>query len=261
MQHSLWILGLGWLAAALAMTALWLYQQARKNATIVDVAWSAGVGLMALAFAYFGEGSTLSRALLAAIAGTWSLRLFLYLLVSRVLKHEEEDGRYAELRTQWGSRASLNFFLFFQFQAFLVVLFAIPFAVVASNPATHWSPWTFTAVALAVTAIIGEAIADAQLAAWRKDPAHRGKTCRAGLWAYSRHPNYFFEWIHWWAYVCLAIGSEMPWLALWGPLIMLLFLFRITGIPYTERQALRSRADYAEYQRSVSVFLPWFPKK
>jgi steroid 5-alpha reductase family enzyme len=81
--------------------------------------------------------------------------------------------------------------------------------------------------------------------------------CRAGLWRYSRHPNYFFEWVHWWAYV--LIGHAAP-LTLLGPAAMLLFLFRVTGIPYTERQALKSRGEqYREYQRTTSRFVPWPP--
>ena len=120
--------------------------------------------------------------------------------------------------------------------------------------------WTDLAGALlAVGALVGEGIADRQLAAWRHDPANRGVTCRAGLWRYSRHPNYFFEWVHWWAYVLIGAGV---WWTLLGPALMLVFLFRLTGIPYTEQQALKSRGeDYKRYQQTTSVFFPWFPKQ
>jgi steroid 5-alpha reductase family enzyme len=111
--------------------------------------------------------------------------------------------------------------------------------------------------------VAGEALADRQLAAHRRDPANKGKTCRSGLWRYSRHPNYFFEFLHWFAYVFLAVGMGIGWIAasLIGPAVMLVFLYRVTGIPYTEAQALRSRGeDYAEYQRTTSPFLPLPPK-
>ena len=92
----------------------------------------------------------------------------------------------------------------------------------------------------------GESLADAQLARFRANPANRGKTCRSGLWRYSRHPNYFFEWLHWFAYVLLAAGSPLHWLAWSGPVVMYVFLRWISGIPWTEQQALRSRGeDYA----------------
>ena len=81
-----------------------------------------------------------------------------------------------------------------------------------------------------------------------------------GLWRYSRHPNYFFEWLHWFAYVCLAVGSPLGWLAWSGPLLMYMFLRWISGIPWTEAQALRTRGDdYRAYQRDTPMLFPWFP--
>lgn len=110
--------------------------------------------------------------------------------------------------------------------------------------------------------ILGERVADAQLKRWRRNPANKGSTCRPALWRYSRHPNYFFEWLHWWGYVLLTAGSLHMIAALLGPVVMLIFLFRITGTPYTEKQALRSRGDdYRDYQRTTSACFPWFPGK
>ena len=101
-----------------------------------------------------------------------------------------------------------------------------------------------------------------QLAAFRAQPSNRGRTCRSGLWRYSRHPNYFFEWLHWFAYVALAVGSPVSWLAWSGPVVMYLFLRYISGIPFTEANALRSRGDdYREYQRTTPMLFPWFPRK
>lgn len=246
---------------ALLMLGLWVLQRRWNDATIVDVAWSGGVGGMALGLAYFSDGAIANRVILALVAGIWSLRLFIYLLLNRVVKRTGEDGRYRALREKWKEKASLYFLLFFQFQALLVVLFAIPFVPVAQNSLSLWSPWHIAGLSIATIAIGGEALADAQLAQWRSNSANKGKTCRQGLWNYSRHPNYFFEWIHWWSYVFLAQGSPIWWIALWGPIIMWIFLFRVTGIPYTEEQALRSRSDYALYQKTVSVFVPWFPRR
>jgi steroid 5-alpha reductase family enzyme len=111
-----------------------------------------------------------------------------------------------------------------------------------------------------LVALAGESAADRQLARFKADPANRGRVCREGLWRYSRHPNYFFEWIHWWAYVFLAVGSPHWWLAPFGVVAMLVFLTLVSGIPRSEAQALKSRgAGYREYQRTTSAFLPWFP--
>ena len=109
-----------------------------------------------------------------------------------------------------------------------------------------------------VISVTGETIADNQLANFRSMSQNQGKTCRNGLWRFSRHPNYFFEWLHWWSYVLLGQGSALTWL---GPPLMLLFLFRVTGIPYTEIQAVKSRGDdYRNYQKTTNVFFPWFPR-
>lgn len=246
-----------WLPAAVAMTVGWLWQRRRTNAGIVDVIWAGGVGLAAVIAAAFGDGAPAARALLALIGGLWGLRLALHLW--RRVRHESEDGRYRHLRAHWNGHQG-KFFAFFQAQALLVVLFALPFAAAARSPqATAW-PWLTAAIAIALIAIAGETVADRQLARWRADPAHRGRTCRSGLWRYSRHPNYFFEWLHWFAYVALAVGSPLAWLAWSGPLLMYGFLRYLSGIPYTEQQALRTRGeDYRRYQRSTPMFFPWFP--
>ena len=109
--------------------------------------------------------------------------------------------------------------------------------------------------------MVGEAVADAQLTAWKRDPKNRGVTCRVGLWACSRHPNYFFEWLTWIAYALVATATPMGWLG-WIPAgLMLFFILKVTGIPPTEAQARKSRPDYADYQREVSAFVPWFPRR
>jgi steroid 5-alpha reductase family enzyme len=247
-----------WVLAFIVMTLGWQWQRRRHNAGIVDVLWSAGLGVAALWFALSGDGAWTSRLMLAVLGGLWSARLAAHLW-ERV-RGEPEDGRYRNLRAHWHGD-QLKFFLFFQFQAFLIVLFALPFLAV-SRSTDGWGAWTIAAIAIWLVSVLGETIADRQLARFRADPSNHGRTCRAGLWRYSRHPNYFFEWIHWFAYVCLAHGSPCAWLAWSGPLVMYVFLRWISGIPHTEAQALQTRGeDYRRYQRSTSMFFPWFPKR
>ena len=254
-----WSLAWVWLAGVVGMLAVWLYAQQRRNAGYVDVAWAAHMTFMGAFVAAMGHGAALPRILLAAMLVTWGLRLTLHLF-GRV-HGRPEDGRYAHLRMLWKGR-DLRFLPLFEAQAIVVTAFAVPIAVAASNPVAHVTPWTIAAIAVWVLAVAGESLADRQLAAWVADPANRGKTCRRGLWASSRHPNYFFEWLHWFAYALLAAGAPMAWLALLGPLLMFVFLYRITGIPWTEAQSLRSRGDdYLAYQREVSAFFPWPPRR
>jgi steroid 5-alpha reductase family enzyme len=212
-----------------------------------------------LLMALTGDGAAAPRWLLAILGGAWSARLALHLW-SRV-RGEPEDGRYRQLRRHWDAGVQWKFFAFFQFQALLVLLFALPFAAVARNPVGGMTPALCVALLLWMMSVAGESVADAQLARFRRDPANRGRTCRAGLWRYSRHPNYFFEWLHWFAYVALAWGSPLGGLAWSGPVVMYVFLRWISGIPFTEAQGLRTRGeDYRDYQRTTSMLFPWFPK-
>ena len=248
-----------WALAALVQGIAWARQLRTRNAGIVDVVWSFGLGAAAVLVAATGAGAALPRALLALLGGLWGLRLGLHLW--HRVRGEAEDGRYAQLRQRWGN-APLKWLGMFQFQAVLIALFALPFLAVAANPVAGWNAWVIAGIAAWLFSVGGEAIADRQLARFRADPGNRGRTCRAGLWRYSRHPNYFFEWLHWFAYVLLAIGSPIAGLAWSGPVVMYVFLRWISGIPWTEQQALRSRGDdYARYQRSTPMLIPWFPKE
>ncbi len=247
----------GWLILALGLAVLWLHQRRTRDATSVDVAWSAGLALLSIGYAIFLDADLARRVLVGGLASVWAIRLAHFLLTERVLKASEEDGRYQAMRSHWGGRAQPYFFLFYQGQALVAVLFSLPILAAMQNGPLN--TWSYLGVFVWVVAVGGETIADRQLAAFRNDPTNKGQVCRVGLWRYSRHPNYFFEWVHWWTYVLIGQGTPLTWL---GPVLMFLFLFRLTGIPYTEQQALRSRGDrYRQYQRSTSVFFPWFPKE
>ena len=253
------LLLLAWAVSALAMALAFVAARRAGKIGYVDVAWAALMGLSALMVAALAQGSVLSRALVAVFGGGWALRLCWHLW--RRVSREQEDGRYLALRERWRDSGPA-FFAFFQAQAVVVALFSLPFAVVAAR-ATDPTPAQILSAALVwLLSVGGEALADRQLARFRAEPAHRGRTCRTGLWAWSRHPNYFFEWLHWFAYPLLAFGHPQWWLALVGPVLMLLFLYRLSGIPWTEQQSLRSRGeDYRRYQAQVSAFLPLPPRR
>jgi len=241
---------------SVALALLWVRQLATRNATSVDVAWSAGLAFLSIAYPWFVEGDLIRRVLVGALGALWALRLAWYLLSDRVLRATEEDGRYRAIRQHFGARANLFLFFFYQGQAAVAVLFSLP--MLAAMTGGPLDGWAFAGVIVWLVAVAGETIADRQLARFRNDAANRGQVCDTGLWRYSRHPNYFFEWVHWLAYVLIGHGALLTWI---GPVGMLLFLFRLTGIPYTEKQALKSRGDrYREYQRTTSVFFPWFPR-
>lgn len=248
--------GAGALALAPFFAALWLVARRARDASHVDVGWAAGLGFMGLLCAATGSGDPGRRTLVAAMASLWSARLAWHLYADRV-RGKAEDGRYAALRASWGPDADRNFFWFFQAQGLLDLLLALPLAVLCAKEGPLGA-LDLAGALVWLAAVSGETMADRQLAAFRADPANKGRTCREGLWRYSRHPNYFFEWSHWLAYAVMAPDDWRVWTA---PALMLYFLLRVTGLPATEAQALRSRGeDYRRYQRETSSFVPWFPR-
>lgn len=246
--------------ACLGMQALWFVARAVRNAGLVDFGWAATLAGLAILAALRGTGSDAQRLLAGLLGGIWGLRLAALLLFDRVLGREE-DGRYRAMRAHFGTRADLHFLWFFQAQALLAVLLAWPSVALAQAPIEGLAPLQIAGLVLFATAKTGETVADLQLARFRRDPANRGRTCRSGLWRLSRHPNDFFEWLIWCAFALCATpapGGHWAWLC---PAAMFVFVTKITGIPHTEAQALRSRGeDYRSYQRTTNAFFPGPPR-
>ena len=257
LQHFAPILLNGFIGAFVLFSVLWIIQVIRKDAGVVDIGWTAGVGAMAVYAAISGDGWMPRRILVGAMGGIWSLRLVLYILKDRILC-EKEDSRYQRLRAYWGKRANPWFFVFFTSQSLLVALFALPFLPGANKAQASFSVFDAFALATWLLAMGGEWLADYQLARFRNNPDNAGKVCRDGLWNRSRHPNYFFEWLHWFAYAFVAVGATGFWLAPVGIVAMYIFLVKLTGIPHVERESLAKRGDaYRQYQESTPILIPW----
>lgn len=261
MIGSVWaLLVVGAVLASTVMAALWVVQARIGDASHVDVAWAVLISSAAILYTLLADGDAGYRVLAAVLAAVWGFRLGAYLLFDRVLG-KEEDGRYGSLRAKWGARANRNFFWLFQLQAVFVVFFSLPFAFVALEPKSGFDTLVWLGIAVWAVGNAGTIASDRQLARWRANPANSGKTAHDGLWSWSRHPNYFFEWINWCGIALVATATPQGWIAWLVPSGLLVLLFRVTGIPATEAQALRSRADYADYQRTTSVFVPLPPRR
>jgi steroid 5-alpha reductase family enzyme len=261
-------LGLG-LAVFLAvvMAAAWVVQGVTRNAGWVDAFWSFGTGAAGVLAALWPLGASpasFRQILVAVLIGAWGLRLGL-MIAERSAKGRE-DVRYARLRREWGPAYPKRMFGFLMIQAFMAWLLALCALVAARNPAPGPTWADGAGVLVLVVAVVGEAIADWQMRAFRADPANRGQVMRRGLWAWSRHPNYFFQTLGWIAYPIIALappGSALPGLlALIGPVLMYWLLVHVSGIPPLEREMLESRGDaFRDYQRTTSAFFLLPPRK
>ena len=245
---------------AAGMTLLWLWQRHSRNAAIVDIGWTVGLGLLGVGYAILLDGAVLRRVLLGSMVGVWALRLAAHLVRDRV-RGQPEEGRYRRMREHFGARAQPVLLLFFLAQALLAVLLSLAFLPGLLDKRTALDGFDGAGLLIWVVALMGESVADRQLARFKSEPDSAGRVCEQGLWGWSRHPNYFFEWLIWCAFILPGWPAAGGWIAILAPLAMLVFVLKVTGIPTCEAQALRSRGDaYRAYQQRVSAFLPLPPR-
>ena len=246
--------------AIAAVTLVWLLQIRTKNASTVDVVWGLIVGAGSVVYAVFGNAPEQVRWVIGGLSSLWALRLSGYLALRNIGKPEER--RYAELRRDWGRQTNIRMLIFFLFQAAIAWLIALSFIPIAFRPDPVDGLWLGLGLIIGLSGILGEGLADAQLARFLKDPANRGKVCDRGLWHYSRHPNYFFDCLHWLAYPCLAVGAPHAWASWIGVIVISFLLLKVSGIPTVEQKAAQAqREGYADYVARTHAFFPWPPKK
>jgi steroid 5-alpha reductase family enzyme len=260
-QNILLIALISLVACCTIMFLVWLWAKKIKNAGLVDVFWALNFPVIICITYFLSEGFETRKILICGLFLLAELRLGIHLW-QRVVGHlNEEEGRYQQLRKDWGENTDRNFFLFFQFQAFSNVVLAAPFFIITANPAPQISILEYIGAIIWIISFLGEALADSQLAAFKKDPKNKGRVCETGLWYYSRHPNYFFEWLTWMAYFVFALASPWSILAIISPIIILYLLLKVTGVPNNEEQNLRSKPiAYKKYQETTSSFFPWGKK-
>lgn len=244
---------------SVALIAAWLYQWRTHNAGMVDPVWAAALASVALLAAGLGQGHVVNRAFVGVAGGLWGLRLAVHLW--RRNYAQPEDARYRQFREQWGDHAGRNMFWFFQLQGVIAMLLAAAFFVPAFNVHAP-SPVALALASLIwLAAVAGEASADRQLRRFTAVALHRSQVCQVGWWRYSRHPNYFFECLHWCAYPVLSFGAPWAWATLLPPLLMAWLLLKVSGIPLLEAHLMRSRPAYKTYMQTTNALIPWPPRK
>jgi steroid 5-alpha reductase family enzyme len=262
----LWLLLSVFVAMALCMAIGWAFQAWRNNGGWTDVVWTFATGLVgALAALAPLDAQTIAprQILVAVLVAFWSARLGLHIR-ARVVS-TPEDARYARFREEWAPHFQRGMFGFLQVQAAAGAALLISVVVAAHNPAPHLGPLDLAGAAVLVIAVLGEGLADRQLRGFAHDPRNKGRVCDVGLWGWSRHPNYVFEWLGWVAYpvIALDLSGAYPWAfaALIAPAAMYGLLRYGSGVPPLEQHMLASRGDaFRAYQARVSVFFPLPPR-
>jgi len=253
------------LSLSILMAIAWLVQRHTGNSGWVDTIWTFSVGAVGAGSALWPVGGEVPNArqwLVAGLVAIWSLRLGLHIAARTA--GIKDDPRYAAFAAEWGLDAPRKMFIFLQNQGLGSIPLAFAIFVAARFPQVPLRPQDYLGVLILFAGIAGEAVADAQLKGFRNDPSNHGRVCDAGLWRWSRHPNYFFEWLGWLAYPVIAISPGYPWgwATLLAPIFMYWILVHVTGIPPLEAQMLRSRGErYRNYQSRTSAFFPLPPQK
>ena len=269
---SIWTFVLALVAVSAALSAImagaWAIWRATGNSGWVDTTWTFGLGAVGAAsalapLAWTGAISARQGVVLALVA-IWALRLGLH--IAQRSSGITDDPRYAKLAEGWDADAERQMFWLLQKQALVSIPLAMAILLAAWNPLPGLRAQDWLGALVLVVAIAGEGIADAQLRRFRQGQGHEGEVCDTGLWGWSRHPNYFFEWFGWIAYPLLAIDWSgaygWGWLALAGPACMYWLLVHVSGIPPLEAHMLERRgARFRAYQARTNAFFPAPPRR
>lgn len=241
----------------LQMCFVWMVYRLLKNPSVVDASWS--IGLMMSGLIYLLSSPITPRgAVVCVLLILWALRLAGYLWYTRI--HQGHvDKRYTELSNHWKINKSLGFFLNFQLQGLLILIISSVFYLISRSTISGLTLMDGMAIVMVIVGVMGESVADLQL--YRFKNREKGGVCNIGFWNYSRHPNYFFDWLTWFGFTVFAFQSHRGYLGVVSLLTLYLVFTELTG-PLTERGSVQSRGQkYIDYQVQTSMFFPWFNKK
>ena len=261
MQAELTVMAWNLLAVAAMMITGWLISLAYRNVTIVDSLWGLGFVLIAWLTLGMSDGYENRKMLIAILVTLWGLRLSIYLSWRNWGKGE--DPRYGSWRKKSGDQFWLiSLFKVFILQALFlwVISVTVQIGQLAAKPDTlTWLDGLGTFVW--ATGFMFESAGDWQLARFKSDPVNRGRVMNRGLWAYTRHPNYFGEFLVWWGIFLVTLSTPNSWWTIFSPIIVTAVLLKMTGIPLTEKGLIENRPGYSEYIKCTSAFVPWLPAK
>lgn len=257
MGVALWALG-----ALLALfIAMWALSLRTRDVGSVDIVWGPGFALVAWVWFAMAGGSGAAQLALLVCVTVWSARLGLHLFVRHRLS-TGEDARYAAMRAASTADFRLaSLWKVFLLQAVILWGLALPIHLAMAATPANLGAVGVIGLGLFMAGFMIEAIADWQLLAFRRDPARRGGLLTTGLFAWSRHPNYFGETVLWWGLGLVAFAASGSLVVFLGPLALTALLLKVSGVPLLEDHLKRTRPGYADYASRTSTFIPWPPSR
>lgn len=246
------------------MVGVWLLSLPLKDASIVDMFWGLGFVLVAWTTYFLADGDPARKLLIASLITIWGLRLSIYIAWRNL--GEGEDPRYRAMRDRAGDKFPLKSLVrVFLLQGAVMWIVSLPVQAgqLADSPPAM-TIWDYLGAAIWFAGVFFETVGDLQLARFKANPENKGNVLRSGLWKYTRHPNYFGDFLMWWGIYAIALGSSpaRTWWTIVGPLIMSFFLMKVSGVALLEKSLKESKGPaYDDYVQKTNAFFPWFPKR
>jgi len=243
------------------MFLLWLVSLAIKNASIVDIFWGAGFAVIALVTCWLTNGYWYRKLVIVALATSWGMRLAIYIGSRNTGKGE--DFRYKAMRERHGDQFPLvSLLTVFGLQGVLMWVISLPLQVAQLSSEPARLTWLdFVGTALWAVGLLFEAVGDLQLARFKSNASNKGKVMDRGLWAYTRHPNYFGDALLWWGFFFIALATPHGWWTVISPAIMTTLLMKVSGVALLEKTLVKTRPEYRDYVQRTSAFFPMPPKR
>lgn len=247
------------IAILFAYMSLWfVVSLIKKRNDVADVAWGLGFVLMTWISFFLSDASDIRGILVGVLISIWGLRLAWHIHARN--KGKAEDYRYLAWRKEWGKWFYIrSYFQVYLLQGIFLFLIVLPVLLINKSAGTALGLFDVVGVSVWLIGFFFEAVGDAQLARFIKKPENKGKLMQDGLWAYTRHPNYFGEVTQWWGIWLVALSIPSGWLGIVGPITITLLILKVSGIPMLEKK-MNENPDFAEYKRKTSVFFP-LPRK
>ncbi len=248
-------------AVAASMILIWALSLALRDASIVDIFWGAGFVIIAAVSFYFSEGFGGRKILMHSLVAVWGVRLTLHIFLRN--RGKGEDYRYQSMRRRHGGRFWIvSLYTVFAFQGVLMWVISLPLQIAqVSKTPDRFTLFDYFGVAVWGVGFYFEALGDWQLKRFKSNPKNKGKVMRRGLWAWTRHPNYFGDATVWWGYFLIALSTPLGAWTLVSPLIMTFLLMKVSGVALLEKSLAKTKPEYADYVRRTSAFFPLPPKR